>query len=198
VNVNPRSALGHLCSVGKYRHGRRFSAKSPDHLDTNPAVQTRGNALPHPAKTPLFPGTFDDATVSGNTLCVMEAIPANKATTRRVQQHRARTGLIRVEVEVPTSDDALAVRRFAQARRRAREPPRPLELPPPTATPPDIAATLAAMDEEKREISLLFVQALMQTAAPDMLARGRRVALNFADAVSQRCSDMALADHGRT
>ena len=39
----------------------------------------------------------------------------------RVQQRRLRAALIRVEVEVPTRDDALAVRRFAQARRRAQE-----------------------------------------------------------------------------
>ena len=50
--------------------------------------------------------------VSGNA----EASP-----TERVRRHRASTGLIRVEVEVPVAADALAVRRFAQARRRAAE-----------------------------------------------------------------------------
>jgi hypothetical protein len=38
--------------------------------------------------------------------------------TTRVRRHRASAALIRVEVEVPTTEDALAVRRFAQARRR--------------------------------------------------------------------------------
>jgi len=127
-----------------------------------------------------------------------EATPGNNATTRRVRQHRAQTGLIRVEVEVPTQDDALAVRAFAKARRRARETTPPSEAPPPTGTPTDIVAMLAAMDAERREISLLFARALMQTAAPDMLARAPHMALNFADAVSQRRSDMAFGDHGRT
>jgi len=126
------------------------------------------------------------------------APPSNNATTRRVRQHRARAGLIRVEVEVPTQDDARAVRRFAQARRRARETTPPSEAPPPTAAPTDVMAMLAAMDAERREISLLFARALMQTGAPDMLARGRRVALNFADAVSQRRSDLVFGDPGRT
>ena len=119
----------------------------------------------------------------------------NSATTRRVRQHRERAGLIRVEVEVPTSDDALAVRRFAQARRRAKDTPPPMTLSPPAAAT-DIAATLAAMDRDRREIALLFAQALAQTAAPDLLARGRRVVLNFAEAVAQRRRDMALGDHG--
>ena len=75
-------------------------------------------------------------------------------------------------------------------REKRRRHPAPL----PTAAPTDIAGTLAAMDAERREIALLFAQALMQTAAPGMQARGRRVALNFADAVAQRRRDMALRD----
>ena len=37
----------------------------------------------------------------------------------------------------------------------------------------------------RREIILLFAQALTQTVTPDMLARGRRVALNFADVAAR-------------
>lgn len=48
----------------------------------------------------------------------------------------------------------------------------------------DISATLAAMDTDRRQIVLLFAQALAQTTAPDLLARGRRVALNFAEAAA--------------
>jgi hypothetical protein len=53
---------------------------------------------------------------------------------------------------------------------------------------------MAAMDTDRRESVLLFAQALAQTTAPDLLARGRRVALNFAEAVAQRRRDMALCD----
>jgi hypothetical protein len=40
-------------------------------------------------------------------------------TTERVKRHRLTRGVVRVEVEVPTAADALAVRRFAQSRREA-------------------------------------------------------------------------------
>jgi len=38
-------------------------------------------------------------------------------TTERVKRHRLVRGVVRVEVEVPTAADALAVRRFARSRR---------------------------------------------------------------------------------
>ena len=148
----------------------------------------------------VFPETLTQSCVSRNKAYMSTDTSKhskhNNAATNRVRQHRARADLIRVEVEVPTRDDALAVRRFAQARRRARETAPPPAAPLPTAAPTDIAGTMAAMDAERREIALLFAQALMQTAAPGILARGRRVALNFAEAVEQRRRDMALRDHG--
>jgi len=126
------------------------------------------------------PETLTLACVSGN----------NNASTGRVTQHRATAGLIRVEVEVPTREDALAVRRFAQVRRRVGEGA-PLSTadmsPAPNATTgDDLAAVLAGLDAARQAIALQFVQALAQTTDPDMLVRGRRVALNFADAVAQR------------
>jgi hypothetical protein len=48
------------------------------------------------------------------------------------------------------------------------------------------------MDATRQEIVLLFGQALAQTADPDLLARGRSVVRNFADAVATRHRDMAL------
>jgi hypothetical protein len=139
----------------------------------------------------LFPETLTNAGVSGNMIGMPVIVPAssNKATSR-VRQHRATAGMIRVEVEVPTREDALAVRRFAQARRRARERvplPTASTSPVPTAiTPDDLAALLADMDVARQAVALQFGHALTQTTDLDMLARGRRVALNFADAVAQR------------
>ena len=132
-------------------------------------------------------------------ICVPIAVSGtNNAATSRVRQHRATAGVLRVEVEVPTREDALAVRRFAQARRRAREStPAPTvdPSPAPTATTgDDLAAVLAGMDAVRQAIALQFGQALTQTTDPDMLARGRRVALNFADAVAQRRRGLALRD----
>ena len=106
--------------------------------------------------------------------------------------------MIRVEVEVPTREDAFAVRRFAQAARRARHraPSRPLtrRLPELTATRDELVAILADMDAARQATVLLFGEALAQATEPDMLARGRRVALNFADAVALRRRGMALRD----
>jgi hypothetical protein len=122
----------------------------------------------------------------------------NNPVTNRVKRHRATAGVSRVEVEVPTREDALAVRRFAQARRRASERlPLPAvdASPAPTATTrDDLAAVLAGMDAVRQAIALQFGHALTQTTDPDMLARGRRVALNFADAVARRRRYVALRD----
>jgi len=126
--------------------------------------------------------------VSGNS---------NQATSR-VRRHRANAGLIRVEVEVPTAEDAHAVRRFAQACRRAADGATFHEA---TAEPAAKAgeaqdALLADLDDVRRAIAIQFSQALRRAADPDMLARGRRVVLNFADAVAQRIKDRALRDEG--
>jgi hypothetical protein len=118
----------------------------------------------------------------------------NSQATDRVRRHRATAGLIRVEVEVPTPEDALAVRGFAQARRRIADRASAIhEALPETATTGEaLEAFLAALDGARRDVVMQFGQALAQATDPDMLARGRRVALNFADAVTQRRQDMAL------
>ena len=85
--------------------------------------------------------------------------------------------MIRVEVEVPTREDALAVRRFAQARRRARERvplPAVSTSPVPTATTPDdLAALLADMDVARQVVALQFAQALAQTYSASISVSGR-------------------------
>ena len=60
--------------------------------------------------------------------------------------------------------------------------------------PDDLAGVLTGMDTARQAVALLFGQALARTTDPDMLARGRRIALNFAGAVAQRRRDMALHD----
>ncbi|HUZ64834.1 MAG TPA: hypothetical protein VMU82_14110 [Acetobacteraceae bacterium] len=56
---------------------------------------------------------------------------------------------------------------------------------------------MADLDDTRRDIATRFSQALSRAIDPDMLARGRRVALNFADAVARRVRDAALRDEGR-
>jgi hypothetical protein len=130
-------------------------------------------------------------------ICMSIAVSGtNNAATSRVRQHRATAGVLRVEVEVPTREDALAVRRFAQARRRTKDTvPQSIAGAPLASTAAirdELVAILADMDAARHEIALLFGQALSQAADPHMLERGRRVALNFADAVARHCRDMAL------
>jgi hypothetical protein len=49
----------------------------------------------------------------------------------------------------------------------------------------------------RQAIALQFGQALAGATDPDMLARGRRVALNFADAVARRGREAALPGDDR-
>jgi len=117
----------------------------------------------------------------------------------RVRRHRAHAGLIRVEVEVPTAEDAHVVRRFARTCRRAAASATVYQAAaePATKAAEGMDAVLADLDDVRRDITIQFCQALSRATDPDMLARGRRVALNFADAVAQRVRDAALGDEGR-
>lgn len=127
------------------------------------------------------------------------ATPENNAATNRVRQHRATSGMLRVEVEVPTREDTFSVRRFAQALRRARhrapDPATDVPFAPATGTRDQLVAILADMDAARQATVLLFGEGVAQATEPDMLARGRRVALNFADAVALRRRGMALRDN---
>jgi hypothetical protein len=119
--------------------------------------------------------------------------------TTRVRRHRPSAALIRIEVEVPTTEDALAVRRFAQARRRTTGKTATYDAPRKvTAIAKSLEAFMADLDDTRREIAMQFSQALTEATDPEMVARGRRVALNFADAVAQRVRDTALKEDDRT
>ena len=143
----------------------------------------------------VFPETLKILVVSGNIIRMPEPASENSAATNRVRQHRATAGMIRVEVEVPTREDALTVRQFAQGRRRSKNKMlQPIADTRATTTSDDLIAILADMDATRQATALVFGQALAQTTDPDMLERGRRVALNFADAVTQRRRDMMPRD----
>ena len=100
---------------------------------------------------------------------------------------------------MPTREDALAYARFAQGFRRARhrapEPATDVPFAPATAIRDELVAILADMDAARQATVLLFGEGVAQATEPDMLARGRRVALNFADAVALRRRGMALRDN---
>ena len=153
--------------------------------------------LPTPGKI-VFPETLTIPVVSGNMIRMSGPASENSAATNRVRQHRATAGMIWVEVEVPTREDALTVRQFAQVRRRSKDQmPQPIadtRAAAPAATSNDLIAILANLDATRQATALLFGQALAQTTDPDMLERGRRVALDFADAVTLRRRDMVLRD----
>jgi hypothetical protein len=93
-------------------------------------------------------------------------------TTLRVRRHRAARQLVRVEVEVPTAEDARTIRHFA-AERRAGSPAAVASL-----MPDD-----TALGEYPRRAIRLFAAAVAKAANPEAIARALRVAANFSDAV---------------
>ena len=105
-------------------------------------------------------------------------------TADRVKRHRTSRKLIRVEVEVPTQVDALAVRRFAQERRRQAQS-QAGALPGASAAHPDDAVPLdelvSALTTDARGAIRLFADALAAAKTPTLVARGLRIATNFRD-----------------
>ena len=107
-------------------------------------------------------------------------------SNERVKRHRAARNFIRVEVEVPTADDAAAVRRFAQGRRRnpsqTHTPvPKPLERP--TGASQPLEAIMPGLSADALEALRCFAEGLSQVRSQELLARGMRVAANYRDAV---------------
>lgn len=130
--------------------------------------------------------------VSGNGACspfpeTAKPIPA--CSTERVRRYRATRAAVRVEVEVPTQDDALAVKRFARQRREA------VTRPEPTASEShsndsNITSLIANLDPTARAAVETFVQALAAATDRDLIERAGRVAANYEDAVRR-------SSHGR-
>jgi len=98
--------------------------------------------------------------------------PPVTETTLRVRRHREARRLVRVEVEVPTAEDAAAIRHFA-AERRAGTPANAAGLLPDDPT----------LDADARRAIRLFAAAVAKAANPEAIARALRVAANFSDAI---------------
>jgi len=103
-------------------------------------------------------------------------------SSERVRRHRAKRALIRVEVEVPTKDDANSIRRFAEARRQNAagnlttapiEPNLPLAL------------LIGMLDEPSQTIVAAFTASLVRTGSVAIRSRAARMALTLADAAER-------------
>ena len=117
----------------------------------------------------------------------------------RVKRHRASRKFIRVEVEVPSQDDAAAVRRFAQERKRhpARlHPPAPLPGEEQAAGSETLKVILPTLSAEALEAMRIFAVGLQQGQTPGLIARALRVASNFRDAAEMQSKAARILDTG--
>lgn len=103
-------------------------------------------------------------------------------STDRVRRHRANRTTVRVEVEVPTPDDALAVKRFARQRRQDR---RDIASTSPAAEPntTDFADIIDGLSPLARNAVATFIQAVTMASDHELIDRAARVAANYEDAV---------------
>lgn len=127
-------------------------------------------------------------TVSGNAVIAPfpETVQMTTGSTDRVRRHRAARSAIRVEVEVPTPDDALAVKRFARDRRHGHRPA-------PAAPPMEIgsidreqlAASVVNLSTQHLVALRLFIAGLEGAQSAELVERANRVAATFHDAVQR-------------
>jgi hypothetical protein len=100
----------------------------------------------------------------------------------RVRRHRAKRSLIRVEVEVPTNDDAEAIRLFAALRRQnAAGNPTSASVDP---TLP-LARLIGMLDEPSQTIVAAFAASLIRTDSVAIRSRAARMTLTLADAAER-------------
>lgn len=130
--------------------------------------------------------------VSGNTAYspfpeTVQPIPA--CSTERVRRYRATREAVRVEVEVPTPDDALAVKRFARQRREAVAHHAPA-APATHSSNANLTLLIDELTPDARAAVETFVQALAAAPDRDLIERAARVAANYEDAVRR-------SSHGR-
>jgi hypothetical protein len=120
--------------------------------------------------------------------------------TERVKQHRARRALIRVEVEVPTIEDARAVRSFAQQRRNiAGVPVRSgAARYTPQAEPAEaLDVLLEAVGQDAMQALRIFIAGLAQARTRNLIVRAERVAANFADAATRQARTRLIGGNDR-
>lgn len=102
--------------------------------------------------------------------------------TRRVIKHRAARGIVRVEVEVPTAEDAAAVRRFARERRSAHQVAivQAVQAEPNTEAEP-LTQIIGRLDSRRHALLRLFAAGLAAADTPALIARAERIARNYVD-----------------
>lgn len=120
-------------------------------------------------------------------------------TTERVKRHRIARGIVRVEVEVPSAEDALAVRRFAQSRRQAAKRSLPAPQAEPRAEPPrsGLQAVLARLPPAGLAALERFANALARAGTPSLIERAASMAAILEDAAERALAATAIDGEGR-
>lgn len=120
-------------------------------------------------------------------------------TTERVKRHRLARGTVRVEVEVPSAEDALAVRRFAQSRRQAakRSVTAPQAEPPAEPRRGSLEAVLARLPPTGLAALERFANALARAATPSLIERAASMAAILEDAAERALTAAAIEGEGR-
>jgi len=119
--------------------------------------------------------------------------------TERVKRHRIARGIVRVEVEVPSAEDALAVRRFAQNRRQAAKRPLPTRPADPPTGPSagGLEAVLGQLPPGGRAALERFARALARAATPALIARAATMAAILEDAAGRALAATVIDREGR-
>lgn len=119
--------------------------------------------------------------------------------TQRAMRHRAARGIIRVEVEVPSTEDAATVRRFArECRERARWPDNCTRQAEINGAEP-LESIIDRIGDRGRVALTVFAAGLAAANNAELIERSERIALNFRDAadMQRRSSVLGIEGEGR-
>lgn len=103
------------------------------------------------------------------------------AATERVKRHRAARGIVRVEVEVLSAEDATAVRRFARERRDRARRPGNRRAPDGIDGGEPLESIIDRIGDRGRSVLALFAAGLVATNSAELIERAERIAMNFRD-----------------